>query len=104
MHSVPPLDLRPDHLEIVRGILGKHVPAHDVWAFGSRVGKTAKATSDLDLVIVGDTPIDLVIISALKDAFSESSLPMKVDILDWATVAEPFRRRIDERKAVIQQK
>ncbi len=44
----PLIDIRPDHLEIVRGILRKHVPQYPVWAFGSRVKWSAKEYSDLD--------------------------------------------------------
>ena len=97
-----PLDIRPDHLKIVEEILEKHVPDREVWAFGSRVNGTAKATSDLDLVVIGENPLDFQTLGALRDAFSESNLPYKVDVVDWATISETFREIIWKEKVVIQ--
>ncbi|MHB1099339.1 MAG: nucleotidyltransferase domain-containing protein, partial [Burkholderiales bacterium] len=48
----PLIDIRPDHWAIVRGILQKHVPQYEVWAFGSRAKWTAKEYSDLDLAVI----------------------------------------------------
>ena len=48
--STRPVDIRPDHLEIVQGILREHLPAGvKVWVFGSRANWTTKDSSDLDL-------------------------------------------------------
>lgn len=85
------LDLAPNHLAEVRRILGRHIPGREVRAFGSRVTGAAKPFSDLDLVVMGDTPLDFRQLSALKDAFAESNLPFRVDLVDWATTGETFR-------------
>ncbi len=90
----PQIDLRPDHWGIVRYILRWHLPDCKVLAFGSRVGWTAKKYSDLDLAILGDEPQSLDLISALSEAFEESDLPFKVDIVDWALIDEIFRNII----------
>lgn len=97
-----PLDIRPDHLKIVEEILAKHVPDREVWAFGSRVNGTAKETSDLDLAVIGETPLDFQTLGALRDAFSESDIPYKVDVVDWATTSETFREIVLKDKVVIQ--
>lgn len=99
---VPKIDIRPDHWQIVRDILQKHVPQHEVWAFGSRAKWTAKAYSDLDLAVITDKPIPLAVSAALSDDFSESDLPWKVDVVDWATTSETFRRIIERDKVVLQ--
>ena len=39
---------------------------------------------------------------ALAEAFSESDLPWKVDIVDWASTGETFRAIIDRDKVVVQ--
>lgn len=78
----PKIDIRPDHWEMVRGILHKHVPQHEVWAFGSRATWAAKEFSDLDLAVIGDKPLSLSVSSSLRDDFSESDLPYKVDVVD----------------------
>lgn len=85
------LDLDQDHLEIVRAILHEHVPQYDVWVFGSRILGTARRFSDLDLVIVTEQPLEFTLLGRIRDAFSESDLPFKVDVLDWSALSEQFR-------------
>ena len=97
------LELRPGELEIVRGILLRHVPGHAVWAFGSRVKGKAKPYSDLDLAVLGEQPLALSIRAELAEDFSESDLPFKVDIVDWATTSERFREIIRKEYVVLQE-
>ncbi len=47
-----PLDVKPEHLEMVQAILRTHLPEREVWAFGSRVNGKAKPASDLDLCVM----------------------------------------------------
>lgn len=100
--DMPLIDIRPDHWEIVRSILQKHVPQHEVWAFGSRAKWNAKEYSDLDLAIITDKPLSLDISANLSDDFSESDLPWKVDVVDWAATSESFRKIIERDKVVVQ--
>lgn len=100
----PKIDIRPDHWEIVQSILKKHVPQHEVWAFGSRVKWTAKAYSDLDLAVITDKPLSLDVSASLSDDFSESDLPYKVDVVDWATTSESFRKIIERDRVVVQKR
>ncbi|MFN0071919.1 MAG: nucleotidyltransferase family protein [Chloroflexota bacterium] len=99
----PRIDIRPDHWEIIRTILNEHVPQYDVWAFGSRARGSAKTYSDLDLAVITDTSLALALSAKLADAFSESDLPYKVDVVDWATASDSFREII-QRDAVAVQK
>lgn len=101
--KTPLIDIRPDHWAIVRDILQKHVPQYEVWAFGSRAKWTAKEYSDLDLAVITDRPLGLSVSAALADDFSESDLPWKVDIADWATTSESFRKIIERDKVVVQE-
>ncbi len=103
MSDTPNIDIRPDHWQIVRDILRKHVPQYEVWAFGSRAKWLAKQYSDLDLAIITDRPLSLAISAALADDFSESDLPWKVDVVDWATTGESFRKIIERDKVVVQE-
>jgi predicted nucleotidyltransferase len=97
------LSVSPDELALVGAILRRHVPQRMVWAFGSRVSGRARKFSDLDLAILGRDPAPLLIMADLADAFSESDLPYKVDLVDWATTSEPFRRIIEQAHVEIQQ-
>jgi predicted nucleotidyltransferase len=86
-----------------RGLLERHVPGRELWAFGSRVNGTAKPYSDLDLVILGSEPLSLSTLADLADGFSESDLPFKVDLVDWATTGERFRKMIEGGRVVLQE-
>ena len=97
----PAIDIRPEHWRIIRDILQAHVPQYPVWAFGSRVRGTARPYSDLDLVVLTDLPLPLDVSAALADALSESDLPWKVDLVDWATTSPSFRRIIEQEHVVI---
>jgi len=99
---IPKIDIRPDHWEIVRDILHKHVPDYEVWAFGSRAKWTAKNYSDLDLAVITAKPLSLDVSANLSDDFSESDLPWKVDIVDWAATQDHFREIIKRDKVVVQ--
>lgn len=104
VQAMPPIDLNPRDWEIVRNILARHVPQYEVWAFGSRAKGTAREYSDLDLAIITDHPLGLSMSAAISDDFVESDLPIKVDVVDWATTSEAFRRIIESDKVVVQNK
>ncbi len=89
------IDLAPSQLRTVIQILDTYVPSIDVWAFGSRVRKTASEYSDLDIVIVGDDKIPQKTFYQLKDAFEESDLPIRVDVLDWHRISTAFKKNIE---------
>jgi type I restriction enzyme, S subunit len=100
-NTVPNIDIRPDHWAIVRDILARHVPDREVWAFGSRATWTAKDYSDLDLVILGDQPLPANIRAALGEDFSESDLPYKVDVVEWAGLGDGFKEIIRRDRIVV---
>nr|SPS05766.1 conserved protein of unknown function [Candidatus Nitrotoga fabula] len=98
----PLIEILPEHWIIVRDILRKHIPHYPVWAFGSRARGTAKPFSDLDLAILTDQSLSLEVSAALTEDFSESDLPYKVDLVDWATTDDSFRQIIERDKVVVQ--
>ena len=101
MADGPPLGLRPEHWKIVRDILRQHVPGHAVWAFGSRARGTAKRYSDLDLAVVTDQPLPWRVMARLAEAFVESDLPWRVDVVDLADLPPHMRRVIEHEKVVV---
>ena len=102
MGVIGSIDLHPSHLAAVERILAEHVPECEVRAFGSRATWTARDYSDLDLAVVGEAPLHWRTLSRLKEAFEESRLPMRVDVLDWHTISESFRHEIKRDFAVVQ--
>ena len=89
----------PEHwLALVRTLIRQHAPHHQFFAFGSRVvGSVAdrqrvKPHSDLDLAFTGE-PLPLEQVFALRDAFSQSDLPMRVDIVRADDLPEEWKMR-----------
>src|SRR5271170_4281015 len=99
--QLPPIALSPEQWEIVSEILRHHLPGREVWAYGSRARRTRlKKFSDLDLA-VERPPLPLSTLSALAEAFDESPLPFKVDIVDAASLEPEFHHRIEADKVVL---
>jgi len=96
------IDLSPDNLNVVKDILRRFIPGEEVWVFGSRVTGKAKPYSDLDLVVVSKKPLDHDQLFQLQDAFEESDLPIRVDVLDWHAISEEFQTIIKEKYVVFQ--
>jgi type I restriction enzyme S subunit len=96
------IDVDPVHLAIIQNILKTLVPNYRVVAFGSRITQTARPTSDLDLCVMGNTPFSFETLAELRYAFSDSNLPYKVDVIDWATISSDFRKIVLEQCINIQ--
>ncbi len=96
------INIQPEHLKIVKKILANHVPEAEVLVFGSRVTRTIKYYSDLDLAIVADHKLDIRTLALLKLDFEESDLPFRVDILDWHAASGEFQKVIEKECEVIQ--
>ena len=88
------LQLSPGQLAAVQTILHRIVPDREVRVFGSRARGQAKSYSDLDLVVMGDTPLSMSTLALLTEAFAESDLPWRVDVVDWASTSSEFRQHI----------
>jgi type I restriction enzyme S subunit len=102
VNSKPLLDIGDKEWHIVEAILQRYVPNREVWAFGSRAKWTAKEFSDLDLAILGEKSLTLDESAALADAFADSDLPWKVDVVDWVTTSPSFRKIIERDKVILQ--
>ena len=96
-----PIAVSDKEWRIVQDILASIVPHREVWAFGSRAQFTAKPYSDLDLAVIGQQPVSLANMADLSDAFSNSDLPYKVDVVDWATTTEPLKKIVEIHPLVV---
>lgn len=95
--------LEPEELQSVRDILAFYAKGREVRVFGSRVtGQHLKKFSDLDLVVMGDVALPIREYARIKDAFTLSNLPFRVDVLDWSAVSPEFRKIIDANYEVVQ--
>ncbi|MCW5699779.1 MAG: nucleotidyltransferase domain-containing protein [Rhodospirillales bacterium] len=96
------LDIRPEHLAMVRSLLRAHAPSPaKVWAFGSRTLGAARTYSDLDLAIDAGRPLTLAEHADLTAAFEEAALPWRVDVVDWAATSNDFRRPIERQRVAV---
>jgi predicted nucleotidyltransferase len=99
------LHLPDRYLQMVLTILQTHLPHAEIWAYGSRVNGDYYDASDLDLV--ARQPDDLSRhqnnLGDVTDAFSESNLPIIVQLVDWDGIPESFHHEILAAYAVVQQ-
>ena len=99
------LDLPPAYWPKLRALIAQQVPDAEVWAYGSRVTGDGHEASDLDLVL--RNPQNLLeetrALYDLKEAFIESNLPIRVDIMDWARIPASFHREIERAHVVVQE-
>lgn len=100
------LNLPGRYLATVKALLRRHVPQAEVWAYGSRVTGTGHDASDLDLVLRNPAAPETETpgLSGLRDAFGESDLPIRVDIVDWARIPARFRREIERAHVAVQER
>ena len=102
MTEATDLDIKPDELAEVRRILAEHLPGCEVRAFGSRVTGRAKPYSDLDLAVVGPGIIHWNDLGKLTEAFQETELPFRVEVMDWNAATPAFQKVIAAKYAVVQ--
>ncbi len=86
------LDMEHRHLKIVQDILGRY--PYKFYVFGSRVRGCAKKFSDLDLCFFDNIPV--IELSQIEEAFEESDLPYKVDLINWNSISIDFREIIKD--------
>ena len=100
---MPSFDIAPNHLKIVHEILNLNLPSFSkVCVFGSRSQKAQKKYSDLDLAIdYNGQKIPTTTLIALREAFDESDLPYKVDIVDWNTLSDRFKQSIQVNRILL---
>lgn len=86
----------------VRRILERVVPGIPVWAFGSRVTGNARRFSDLDLAVAAGRPVPKDTLWDLRESFSDSDLPFRVDVVDLASVSPEFKAAVEGRHLALQ--
>lgn len=66
----------------------------NVFVFGSRIKGSARKLSDLDLCLMN--PYSKQTVRKLQDAFEESDLPFKVDVVVWSKLTDSFKKQIEK--------
>lgn len=94
------LALRPAEYRTVVTLLGRYLPNTDVWAYGSRTNGNAVDASDLDLVAFSAAEQE-PLLDAIREAFEESDLEFRVDIMGWGDLPETFKREVERNHVVL---
>jgi len=87
------IDISPCDKEILISLLESYLPQTPVWAHGSRVTGGAKPWSELDLVVFNGKKQKYEL-SLLREAFEESNLSFRVELLERESLPENFKSNI----------
>lgn len=89
------LDLRDRR--VIERILAtvRHEQRGRVVLFGSRARNDARRSSDIDLAIDALQPLPPHELAQLREAFEESRIPFRVDLVDYASAHPQLRAAID---------
>ncbi len=99
----PAIDITAEQQEAILSLLERYLPGTTAWAYGSRVRRKSRPTSDLDLVVFA-TPEQDRWVGDLREAFEEGDLPFPVDLFVWDEIPENFRERIEAERVVLVEK
>ena len=69
---------------------------------GNIPASTAKKYAHLDVAIdVNGAPLSDSILADLNEAFDESELPYKIDMIDWNSITDSFRKHIEHQRVLM---
>lgn len=86
--------LDPKTINFLQKTIRLYVPdeKYRAFIFGSRATNTNRRYSDIDLGIAGPVPLPSKQYIQIKDAFEQSDLPYKVDVVDFSQVSDVFKK------------
>ncbi len=97
------LDLPHHYRQHLETLLRKHLPTVEVWAYGSRVNGQSHDGSDLDLVLrspdLQQIPADSL--TSFSEALRASTIPLLVEVHDWARLPESCHPEIEREQLVL---
>ncbi len=84
----------PKTREFIRTTIRSYFPdpAVKAFIFGSRTYHRHHPYSDIDVGVAGDRPVPADTLIRIRELFEKSSLPVHVDVVDFASVSKDFIR------------
>ncbi len=81
-------------IEEAQKIILGNVPLNDyaVFIFGSRAGKEFYSNSDLDIGVLGEKSLPVDTLYKIKRLLYDSTIPYKIDLVDFNNVSDEFKR------------
>ncbi len=58
--------------------------------------------TELELVVISESPLSFEAMTAVEKAFVDSGLPFRVDVMDWAKLPESLQKQIKKEHDVVQ--
>lgn len=89
------ISVSSDELNIITNILNTYIKKGKVYAFGSRYKNNNRKFSDFDIAVDIGEKLSFELLNILQDAFEESDLPYRVDIIDYNNISDKFKSIID---------
>lgn len=90
--AADPRDLQQLH-DALKPLLSRH--RLSIRLFGSRARGDARRASDIDIALVGSEPLPLEELAEARQSLEESSIPFRVDLVDYATASPALKNAID---------
>ena len=90
--------LSETQLKKILSCIHLHLPEAHIFAFGSRITGKPRKYSDLDIALDAHAPIDLSVLTKIKNSLSETNIPILIDLIDYRSVADDFKAIIDKQK------
>ncbi len=88
------MNIKKSHQEKLLSIIQTYLPQCKVWLFGSRATGKQRVGSDIDLALDNGAKIPWETITKILVDIDETTIPMKVDIVDLHAVDEDFKERV----------
>ena len=101
MEMTSAIEITSEQRDLLVSVLRQFIPGVAIWAYGSRVRRTSRAHSDLDLVVFA-TPDQQASVCDLREALDESNLPFLVDLPVWDDLPARFQDFIRQEYFIIQ--
>lgn len=91
-------ELTSQEIKFIKKTISNHFNFDDVTVilFGSYAKGTARQSSDIDLALKSDTPLNASKWQELESELEDSDFPKKVDVIDYQRVTQEFQKVIDE--------
>lgn len=87
------LNIKPEHLKMLKDIFQQYCPKAEIWVYGSRIKNQSHDGSDIDMV-VKDFNDSNKNIAELKQLLNDSNVPFLMDIQEFDKLPDYFQKKI----------